>query len=59
MDTEEPPRMRAGYTADAGKYLDRIGEFLRRRPVEHSVLLNAAATRIGEDVAGPGSNHWF
>jgi GNAT superfamily N-acetyltransferase len=51
--------MAASYTADAGKYLDRVGEFLRRRPVEHSVLLNAAATRIGEDVAGPGSNHWF
>src|SRR5450631_1838994 len=58
MDTEEPPRMRAGYTTDVGKYLDRVGEFLRRRPVEHSFLLNAAATRIGEDVAGPGSNHW-
>jgi len=51
--------MRAGYTSDAGKYLDRVGEFLRRRPVEHSVLLNAAATRIGEDVAGLGCNHWF
>jgi GNAT superfamily N-acetyltransferase len=59
MDTEEPSRMRAGSTTDAGKYLDRVGEFLRRLPVEHNVLLNAAATAIGEDVAEPGSSHWF
>lgn len=51
--------MRAGCTTDVGKYLDRVGEFLRRRPVEHSVLLNAAATRISEDVVGTGPNHWL
>jgi len=50
--------MRAGYTTDAGDYLERVGEFLRRRPVEHSVLLSAAATRISGDVASTGSNHW-
>jgi hypothetical protein len=45
MDTEEPQGCRTAYTTDAGKYLDRVGDFLRRRPVEHSVLLNAASTR--------------
>jgi predicted GNAT family acetyltransferase len=51
--------MRAGYTTNAGEYLDRVGEFLRQRPVEHSVLLTVAATRIGDDVEGAGPNHWL
>jgi hypothetical protein len=51
--------MSVWYTADAGEYLDRVGEFLRRRPVEHSVLLSAAATHISEEVVGAESNLWF
>lgn len=51
--------MSVRYTSEAGEYLDRVGEFLRRRPVEHSVLLNAAATHIREEVVGAESNLWF
>ena len=46
-------------TTDAGKYLDHVGMFLRRRPVEHSVLLSTAAARVGQKVAGAGSNLWL
>ena len=51
--------MSVRYTTDAGQYLDRVGVFFRRRPVEHSVLLNAAASRIGEEVVGAESNLWL
>ena len=45
MKTEKrPSELIPRYTIDAGEYLDRVGVFLRRRPVEHSVLLSTAAT---------------
>ena len=47
------------YTTDAGEYVDRVGVFLRRRPVEHSVLLTTAATRVGEEVAAGESSLWL
>jgi hypothetical protein len=60
METgKSPSRLIPGYTTDAGEYLDRVGVFLRRRPVEHSVLLSTAATRVGEQVVGAGSNLWL
>jgi GNAT superfamily N-acetyltransferase len=39
----------ARHTTDAAEYLDRVGVFLRRRPVEHSVLLSTAASRVGTE----------
>ena len=36
------------HTTDAGGYLDHAGDFLRRRPVEHSVLLSAATSHLEE-----------
>ena len=60
METgKRPSRLIPRYTTDAGEYLDRVGVFLRRRPVEHSVLLSTAATRVGQEVAGAGSNLWL
>jgi FR47-like protein len=47
------------YTTDAGVYLDRVGVFLRRQPVEHSVLLSTATTRVGEAVVSAESNLWL
>ena len=47
------------YTTDVEEYLDRVGTFLRRRPVEHSVLLSTAATRVGDEVASGASNLWL
>jgi hypothetical protein len=40
-----PLRLRLHHTNDAANYLDRVGGFLRRRPVEHSVLLSVATSR--------------
>jgi uncharacterized protein len=51
--------MSARYTTDTAQYLDRVGDFLRSRPVEHSVLLTAAASRIGEEVVGAQANLWL
>jgi hypothetical protein len=59
VDIAKKPAMSVRYTTDAGEYLDRVGVFLRRRPVEHSVLLSTAATRVGEDVAGAEPNLWL
>jgi hypothetical protein len=60
METgKRPSRLIPRYTTDAGEYLDRVGVFLRRRPVEHSALLSTAGTRVGEEVAGAGSNLWL
>lgn len=36
------------HTTDAGGYLDHAGDFLSRRPVEHSVLLSAATSHLEE-----------
>lgn len=47
------------YTTDFEEYLDRVGAFLRRRPVEHGVLLSTATTRVGDEVAGEASNLWL
>ena len=35
------------HTTDVRKYLASVDTFLRRRPVEHSVLLSTAANRVG------------
>jgi ribosomal protein S18 acetylase RimI-like enzyme len=43
---KKPGTLVARYTSDAGEYLDRVGLFLSRRPVEHSVLLSVAASRV-------------
>jgi uncharacterized protein len=43
----QPGTLIARHTTDAVEYLDRVGAFLRRRPVEHSVLLSTAASRVG------------
>jgi hypothetical protein len=51
-------RLISHYTTDVEEYLDRVGAFLRRRPVEHSVLLSTATTRVGDEVAGEASNLW-
>lgn len=60
METgKRPSRLIPRYTTDAGEYLDRVGVFLRRRPVEHSVLLTTASTRVGEEVAAGESNLWL
>jgi len=56
---EQPGRLIARYTTDAGEYLDRVGAFLRRRPVEHSVLLSTAAVRVGTVVAVAEPNLWL
>lgn len=47
------------YTTDAEEYLDRAGVFLRRRPVEHSVLLTTATAHVGEKVVAAESNFWL
>ena len=49
----------SSYTTDVEEYLDRVGAFLGRRPVEHSILLSTAASRIGEAQAGAQSNLWL
>jgi len=49
----------SAYTTGAGEYLDRVRAFLLRRPVEDSVLLSSAATRVGVKVAGDESNLWL
>ena len=46
VDTAKTPGMSVGYTTNTGQYLDRVAEFLRRRPVEHSVLLSVAASHV-------------
>jgi hypothetical protein len=54
-----PSRLTPRYTTDAEEYLGRVGVFLRRRPVEHSVLLSTAATRVGAEVVGGESDLWL
>lgn len=51
--------MTVRYTSDAGSYLDRVGGFLRGRPVEHSVLLSVAARHVGEGGAIAEANLWL
>lgn len=51
--------MKVRYTSDAGSYLDRVGAFLRGRPVEHSVLLSVSARHIGEAGAIAEANLWL
>jgi len=43
-----PPPLTVHHTTDAGAYLHQVGDFLRRRPVEHSVLLSVATSHLGE-----------
>ena len=60
METgKRPSELIPRYTIDAGEYLDRVGVFLRRRPVEHSVLLSTAATCVGKEVLAAKSNLWL
>jgi ribosomal protein S18 acetylase RimI-like enzyme len=64
VDTAKTPGMSVGYTTNTGQYLDRVAEFLRRRPVEHSVLLSVAASHdsdevVGAQVVGAQSNLWL
>ena len=59
METGTGQRLISHYTTDVEEYLDRVGAFLRRRPVEHSVLLSTATTRVGDEVAGEASNLWL
>jgi ribosomal protein S18 acetylase RimI-like enzyme len=55
-----PPPLTVHHTTDAGAYLDQAGDFLRRRPVEHSVLLSVATSRLGERPGdGPEPNLWL
>jgi hypothetical protein len=63
---EEPVKgvRRAGalivrHTNDAGEYLDRVGTFLRQRPVEHSVLLSTAAKRAALVGVGAEPDLWL
>jgi GNAT superfamily N-acetyltransferase len=58
MESGRPSRLTPRHSTDAGKYLDRVGGFLRRRPLEHSVLLSVAAAHLGE-AAGAASNLWL
>ena len=60
METgKRPSELIPRYTVDAGEYLDRVGVFLRRRPVKHSVLLSTAATLVGRAVVAAESNLWL
>lgn len=43
----QPETLIVRYTGDAGHYLERVGVFLRKRPVEHSVLLSTVGNRAG------------
>ena len=60
METgKRPSELIPRYTINAREYLNRVGVFLRRRPVEHSVLLSTAATHVGKEVAAAESNLWL
>ena len=48
------------HTTDIAAYLNRVGSFLRRRPVEHSVLLSVAASHLGvQSAEGEEPNLWL
>jgi hypothetical protein len=49
----------ARHTTDARRYLDSVGTFLRRRPVEHSVLLSTAANRVGAAGSAAEPDLWL
>jgi GNAT superfamily N-acetyltransferase len=56
---KQPGTLRARYTTDAVEYLDRAGVFLRRRPIEHSVLLSNATGRAGTVGSNAGPDLWL
>jgi len=58
MESGRPSRLAPRHSTDARKYLDRVGGFLRRRPLEHSVLLSVAAAHLDE-ADGPTSSLWL
>jgi len=58
MESARPSPLAPRHSTDAGKYLDRVGGFLRQRPVEHSVLLSVATAHVGE-AAGATSSLWL
>lgn len=52
------------HSTDAGKYLHRVGGFLRQHPVEHSVLLSVSSAHVVSsahlgETAGSASNLWL
>jgi hypothetical protein len=60
MGTSELPKsLTPRYTSDAAAYLDRVGGFLRRRPVEHSVLLSVATAHLGPAAATARADLWL
>ena len=54
-----PRRLIPRYTNDSREFLDHVGAFLRRRPVEHSVLLSVATAHLGEPVASADADLWL
>jgi ribosomal protein S18 acetylase RimI-like enzyme len=47
------------FTSDPREYLDGAGSFLRRRPVEHSVLLSVVASHLADTVARARPDLWL
>ena len=56
---KRPGTLSPQYTADPAEYLDHVGVFLRRRPVEHSVLLSTATTRLDKGATGEVPDLWL
>jgi ribosomal protein S18 acetylase RimI-like enzyme len=56
---KRPGTLSPRYTADAAEYLDHAGAFLRRRPVEHSVLLSTATSHLGKGASGEVPDLWL
>jgi hypothetical protein len=53
-------QLRLHHTNDVGSYLDRVDGFLRHLPVEHSVLLSVATSRLGQQpVEGAEPHLWL
>ena len=56
---ETGPRLMTHCTSDVSEYLDRAGDFLRSRPVEHSVLMSVAASRAAAAATETGADLWL
>lgn len=60
METgKSPSGLTPRYTNDSRTFLDHAGAFLRRRPVEHSVLLSVATAHLGGAVASVDPDLWL
>ena len=46
-------------TTDVAEYLERVGDFLAQRPVQHSVLLNVAGNARTTPSSDPSSELWL